>query len=205
MVGAQTVVTSIRKVRHVDPGAEDPATRGLQAVHGSETTVRGPYRPLRRHPLVLFGPGLTFSSMATRRELRHSLSGARTQERWPYLGRAQKRLLVAGVAMWIGAILPWVLILGQSLRATPLALSWALWAGLMTLAGASVRWRTIATLSAVLGGAAAIYLAVWQATTLFDVCLSTQCLPGPGLILLFAAGVFALVQAYGMFRGRSSS
>jgi len=143
--------------------------------------------------------------MATRRELRQSLAGARTQERWPYLGRAQKRLMVAGVAMWIGAILPWVLILGHSLRATPLALTWALWAGLMTLAGASVRWRNIAALSAALGGGAAIYLAVWQATTLFDACLSTQCLPGPGLIVLLGAGVFALVQAFGIFRGRSSS
>jgi hypothetical protein len=143
--------------------------------------------------------------MATRRELRHTLAGAGAQERWPYFGRAQKRLLVAGIAMWIGAILPWVLVLGHSLRAAPLALSWALWTGLMTLAGASVRWRNIATLSAAVGGASAIYLATWQATTLFKVCLSTQCLPGPGLVLLFAAGVFALVQALVLFRGRSSS
>jgi hypothetical protein len=143
--------------------------------------------------------------MATRRELRNALSGARAQGRWPYFGRPQKRLLVAGIAMWIGALLPWVMILGQSLRAAPLALSWALWVGLMTLAGASVRWRNIATLSSVLGGGGAIYLATWQATTLFKACLSTQCLPGPGLVLLFAAGVFALIQALGLFRGRSSS
>jgi hypothetical protein len=155
--------------------------------------------------LVLFRPCLYVARMATRRDLRHTLSGAGAQERWPYFGRAQKRLLVSGVAMWIGAILPWVLVLGQSLRAAPLALSWALWAGLMTLAGASVRWRNIATLSAVLGGGGAIYLATWQATRLFGVCFSAQCLPGPGLVLLFAAGVFALVQALVLFRGRSSS
>ncbi|MGH2698376.1 MAG: hypothetical protein ACRDJL_04160 [Actinomycetota bacterium] len=143
--------------------------------------------------------------MATRRELRRALSGARAQERWPYLGRAQKGLLVAGIAMWIGALLPWVLVLGQSLRAAPLAMSWALWAGLMTLAGASVRWRNMATLSAVLGGGGALYLATWQSTTLFKACFSTQCLPGPGLVLLFGAGVFALIQALGLFRGRSSS
>ena len=143
--------------------------------------------------------------MAIRSDLRHSLAGAGAQERWPYFGKAQKRLLVSGVVMWIGAILPWVLILGHPLRATPLAVSWTLWAGLMTLAGASVRWRNIATLSAVLGGGGAVYLAVWQATALFKTCLSSQCLPGPGLVLLFAAGVFALVQALVLFRGRSTS
>ena len=143
--------------------------------------------------------------MATRRDLRHTLAGAAAQERWPYFGKAQKRLLVSGVVMWVGAILPWVLLLGHSLRAAPLAVSWALWAGLMTLAGASVRWRHIATLSAALGGGGAVYLALWQATTLFKVCVSSQCLPGPGLVLLFAAGVFALVQALVLFRGRSIS
>jgi hypothetical protein len=143
--------------------------------------------------------------MATRRELRQALSGGVSEVRWPYFGRSQKRLLLAGIAMWIGALLPWVLILGQSLQAAPLAMSWALWAGLMTLAAASVRWRLIATLSAVLGGGGAVYLAAWQVTALFDSCLSMQCLPGPGLLLLLAAGSFALVQALNLFRSRPSS
>jgi hypothetical protein len=172
---------------------------------GQERPLSGRDRPPRHPQLVIFRPCLYVARMATRRDLRHTLSGAGAQERWPYFGRAQKRLLVSGVAMWIGAVLPWLLLLGQSLRATPLAVSWALWAGLMTLAGASVRWRNIATLSAVLGGGGAIYLATWQATKLFSVCLSAQCLPGPGLVLLFAAGVLALVQALVLFRGRSSS
>ncbi|MGH2751542.1 MAG: hypothetical protein ACRDK3_11825 [Actinomycetota bacterium] len=140
--------------------------------------------------------------MVTRREPSTSLSGTGDRVRWPYLGTAQKILLGAGVAMWVGAFLPWLLILGQSLRAAPLAVSWALWAGLMTIASASVRWRGIATVSAALGGGGAIYLAAWQTTKLFTVCVSAQCLPGPGLVVLFAAGVLAVAQAVRLFRGR---
>jgi hypothetical protein len=205
MVEAQTVGPSPRKVSPEGPGARFEQLEGRITARKPHPTVRRRERPSRGHYLVPFDPAVTFARMATRRELRHALSGARAQGRWPYFGRPQKRLLVAGIAMWIGALLPWVMILGQSLRAAPLALSWALWAGLMTLAGASVRWRNIATLSAVLGGGGAIYLTTWQATTLFKACLSTQCLPGPGLVLLLAAGVFALIQALGLFRGRSSS
>ena len=143
--------------------------------------------------------------MATRRELRASLAGARDQTRWPYLGRAQKRLLISGIAIWVGAFLPWLLVLGQSLRAAPLAVSWALWAGLMTIAGASVRWRGIAILSALFGGGTAVYLSAWQTTKLLGVCVSTQCLPGPGLAILFGAGIVAVFQAYGLFRDRPAA
>lgn len=107
--------------------------------------------------------------------------------------------------MWVGAFLPWLLILGQSLRASPLAVSWALWAGLMTIAAASVRWRAMATLSAVLGGGGAVYLAGWQAAKLLGACVSFQCLPGPGVLVLLTAGAFALVQAFRLFRDRPSA
>lgn len=151
------------------------------------------------------GPLGKVRGVESRRDLRASLAGARDQRRWPYLGRAQKRLLVSGIAMWIGAFLPWLLILGQSLRATPLAVSWALWAGLMTIAGASVRWRGVAALSALLGGGAAVYLSAWQMTKLLGVCVSAQCLPGPGVAVFFGAGIVALFQAYGLFRDRPAS
>ncbi|CAN5543303.1 hypothetical protein BH20ACT23_BH20ACT23_08700 [soil metagenome] len=143
--------------------------------------------------------------MATRRELRHGLAGHRAAEKWPYLGPPQKWLLIAGITMLIGSVLPWVLVLGQSLRAAPLAMSWALWAGLMTLAAASIRWRMIAAFSALLGGGGALYLAVWQSTTLLKACLSTQCLPGPGVMLLFGAGILGLLQATKLFRDRPSA
>ena len=205
MVGAQTVPTCDRKVGVGGLGAEARASQERTPTRKLIATVQRPTPTAETSPVGPFWQCLYVAKMATRRDLRHTLSGAVAQERWPYFGKAQKRLLVSGVAIWIGAILPWVLLLGQSLRATPLAVSWALWAGLMTLAGASVRWRNVATLSAVLGGGGAIYLATWQATKLFGVCLSAQCLPGPGLVLLFAAGVFALVQALVLFRGRSTS
>lgn len=162
-------------------------------------------KPSKHHFLVVWGAGVRFRNMATSRELRQGLAGNRAAEKWPYLGQPQKWLLIAGITMWIGSLLPWVLVLGQSLRAAPLAMSWALWAGLMTLAAASVRWRTIATFSAALGAGAALYLAIWQSTTLLKACLSTQCLPGPGVVLLFGAGIFGLLQALWLFRGRPSA
>ena len=204
MAGAQTVATCHRKVGVGAPGAEARARRERSTACMPDPTVQRATPTAETSPVGPFRQCLYVATMATRRDLRHTLSGAGAQERWPYFGKAQKRLLVSGVVMWIGAILPWVLLLGHSLRAAPLAVSWALWAGLMTLAGASVRWRNLATLSAVLGGGGAVYLTMWQATTL-RVCLSSQCLPGPGLVLLFAAGVFALVQALVLFRGRSTS
>src|SRR5665809_103668 len=65
--------------------------------------------------------------------------------------------------------------------------------------------RAIATISALFGGGGALYLAIWQSTTLFDACLSTQCLPGPGVMLLLGAGALGLLQALSLFRDRPSA
>jgi hypothetical protein len=83
-----------------------------------------------------------------------------------------------------------------------MARAWALWAGLMTLAGAMTRWRTFVIASATLGGGASVFLAVWQTGKIVTVCMSWQCLPGPGLGLLLFAGGAAVYQGIRMLRAK---
>ncbi len=115
--------------------------------------------------------------------------------RWPYYVE-QLVLLFAAIGMVVGAFLPWALVLGHGLQASLLALSWTLWAAIITLTAAIVRWRVVVILSAGAGGGTAVALAVWQTARILDRCpLSLDCLPGPGLGLLLTAGGAACYQA----------
>lgn len=117
------------------------------------------------------------------------------RSRWPYFP-AQFVLLFAAIGMVVGAFLPWALVLGHGLQASLLALSWTLWAAIMTLTAAIVRWRALVVVSAAAGGGTAAGLAVWQTARILDRCpLSLDCLPGPGLGLVLAAGGAAAYQA----------
>ena len=122
--------------------------------------------------------------------------------RWPYFVE-QLVLLFAAIGMAVGAFLPWALVLGHGLQASLLGLSWTLWAAIITLTAAIVRWRTVVVVSAALGGGTAAVLAVWQTARILDRCpLSLDCLPGPGLGLLLTAGGAALYQAVRLGLGR---
>ena len=121
---------------------------------------------------------------------------------WPYFP-AQFVLVFAAIGMVVGAFLPWALVLGHGLQASLLALSWTLWAAIMTLTAAIVRWRVVVVVSAGVGGGTAAALAVWQTARILDRCpLSFDCLPGPGLGLLLAAGGAAAYQAVRLFVSR---
>ena len=122
--------------------------------------------------------------------------------RWPYFVE-QLVLLFAAIGLVVGAFLPWALVLGQGLQASPLALSWTLWAAIITLTAAIVRWRAVVVASAGLGGGTAVGLAVWQTARILDRCpLSLDCLPGPWLGLLLTAGGAALYEALRLGLGR---
>jgi hypothetical protein len=127
--------------------------------------------------------------------------GAGHRKRWPYLGPPQRALLFAAAGVFLAAALPWALILERWLWGSPLAISWVLWAGLMTIVAAWMPWRVVVVVSALAGGGTAVVLAVWQTARIFDVCpLSLQCLPGPGLGVLLAAGTAALYQTVQLVR-----
>lgn len=121
--------------------------------------------------------------------------------KWPYFGVFQRNLLFAGIGVWIGAALPWAFVLGKALWGSPMAASWSLWAGLITIAGGMVRWRTVAALSGLVGGAVAAFFALWQTTHIVQTCsLSIHCVPGPGLGLLLIAGIVAITNSYRLYR-----
>lgn len=116
----------------------------------------------------------------------------RSKQTWPYFP-PQFFLLFAAIAVFVGSFLPWALVLGQSLRGAPLAVSWTLWAGLMMLAGTFVRWRLLFLLSGGGGGGVAVGIGLWQTARIFERCsFSLDCLPGPGLGLLVGGGLVAL-------------
>lgn len=119
----------------------------------------------------------------------------RSKRSWPYFP-PQFFLLFAAIAVFVGSFLPWAIVLGQSLRGAPLAVSWTLWAGLMMLAGAFVPWRVLFLVSSGAGGGTALGIAFWQTARILDRCpLSLDCLPGPGLGLLVGGGAAAVYFA----------
>lgn len=120
--------------------------------------------------------------------------------KWPYHA-GQRAMLVAALAILGGTALPWAVIVGHPVWGSPLALTATLWAGLMTLAGAAVRWKPVVVASLAAGGATAVFLAVWQTARLVALCLSFQCLPGPGLGLLLIGGGAAVYQAVELASG----
>lgn len=129
--------------------------------------------------------------------------------RWPYFGSPQRRLLLAGFGIWFGTALPWFVFrpLGLSRHASPVAASWVLWAGLMLLAGAVARWRSLALISAVAGGTTALALASWQLFVILQRCgidVHLQCIPGPGLFVVEALAVVGLIQGHQIFRSTGS-
>ena len=124
-------------------------------------------------------------------------------KKWPYLP-GQAILLVGAIAILAGTALPWAVVLRQSVWGSPLAITWTMWAGLITLAASAVRWRTIVLISAVAGGGNTVVFAIWQTARILDRCpLSLECIPGPGLGFLLAGGGAALYQSARLLRARA--
>lgn len=114
--------------------------------------------------------------------------------------------MLPAVAMLAGAIVPWAYVLGRLLSASPTALMWTFWAGLVTLAAAMAPRRGLAIASALAGGATAVAFAIWQTGRIVELCgISTQCVPGPGLCLLAGGGVAAIVRGMALARRSASS
>lgn len=115
--------------------------------------------------------------------------------RWPYFP-GQAYLVLAGLLLLLGTVLPWAFILGKLLWASPVALMWTFWAAVVTLAAAVAPWRRVVAFSAFAGGATGLVFGVWQTAKILDVCaLSLACLPGPGLGVLLSGGLLAAHRA----------
>lgn len=114
-------------------------------------------------------------------------------------------MLLGAIALFAGAALPWAVILGKALWGSPTAVAWILWAALMVLAGGVVRWPVLAAVSGIAGGSTAIFLALWQTAKILSVCLSPQCLPGPGLGLVLAGGGAGVLYGLRLLRARAAA
>jgi predicted membrane protein len=127
------------------------------------------------------------------------------RRRWPRAGAGQRPLLLAALLMGAGSFLPWV--------STPLGDfggmagggAWTLYAATMGLAGALVGKRLLASLSALVCGAAAVALVGWQLSRLARLSSEADAwgtlLPGWGLLVVLASGLLALVAARRLHRG----
>lgn len=122
------------------------------------------------------------------------------RRRWPYAGPGQVRLLLASLGVGLGSFLPWVDTAVGSFTGMAGPGVWTLYAAVLGLAGALVRRPHLAAVHAGLTGAVAVALPAWQGLRLAQLCGGGACLPAPGLLLVLAAGVAALVQARRLWR-----
>lgn len=170
-----------------------------------DAAIRSPHQPLVRshEPPATFSIGAILDGRYIADVSVRPGSGGIEKPTWPYLGPLQKRLLLAGIAIWIGCALPWAVVVGKALWGAPMAVSWVLWAGLVVVSGAVVRWRAVAILSALGGGGVAVFFAVWQTMHVFTNCgFTIHCVPGPGLGLLLVGGIGAIHDALLLHRAR---
>lgn len=107
-------------------------------------------------------------------------------------------MLLGGLLMALGSLLPWVATPAGSLSGTAGAGLWTLCAGAIAIAGALIPYRRIAIAHAVVPGVAAATIVVWQLARLAHLSASTDSwgnlLPGIGLVLVGGASV-VLIRA----------
>jgi hypothetical protein len=122
--------------------------------------------------------------------------------RWPYLGRPQRRLLVAALLVLVGAVTPWI----DTVAGTVLGVAGGgvhtLAAGGMGLAGVCFRRRGVVIAHALVLAAVPLVLGGWQAVRLVAVgCDFRACAPGFGLVLTLAGGAVAAAASWQLLRG----
>lgn len=120
--------------------------------------------------------------------------------RWPYQGRPQLHLLLATVPLIVGSFLPWLETGLLTLPGTSGPGLWTLCAGVVGLAGAMLRRRTV-----VLGHAAAVAvvgigLPVWQIARMFRLAGWGGWFPGSGMFLVAVGGIASAVAAVRLAR-----
>lgn len=127
-------------------------------------------------------------------------TGAVPRPRWPYLGPAQSRLLLAAAGMLVGSFLPWVDTAFGRFTGMSGPGVWTFYAGVLALAGSMLRRRRLALAHAWLAAIVCVVLPLWQGMKLLQVCGGGACAPSTGLVVVLGAGVYAGVQAHRMGR-----
>lgn len=110
--------------------------------------------------------------------------------------RGSLGMLVGGLIMVVGSVLPWVSTPLGSLPGTAGPGLWTLCAGFVAIAGALIPIRWVAIAHALLSGVAVTGIVVWQLARLIEISASTdswgQLLPGMGLVMAAGGAVVLL-------------
>lgn len=109
-------------------------------------------------------------------------------------------LLGAALMILFGAFLPWISTGAGNIAGIRGAGLWTMYAALLGVAGAIIKWRRAAAVHAALLGVIATALPLWQVVHLASKVGFAGWMPGPGLVLTFGGGVLAAVTAVRMWR-----
>lgn len=108
-------------------------------------------------------------------------------------------MLVGGLLVAVGSLLPWVSTPLGSLSGTVGGGLWTLCAAMLAIAGALLPYRRVAFWHALVPGLAVAGIAAWQISRLLYLSATTdawgQLLPGIGLVMVAGGSVFLLRTA----------
>lgn len=111
-------------------------------------------------------------------------------------------MLVAGVLLVVGSMLPWVTTPFGALSGMAGPGLWVLSAGFVAIAGALLPFRKVALAHCLVAGVGIAALVAWQVARLVQFSAATgdwgQLLPGMGLVMAAGGAVVALRTAYRM-------
>lgn len=158
-------------------GVEDDRSQD----HGHRSAIEGQERPERPY----------------RRPMATSVAGP-----WPYVGRGQRRMLIASVIVIVGSVLPWVDTVAGVFLGVEGAGLWTLAAGGIGLAGGVLRRRRLVIAHAVVVAVVPLVLATWQLMRLLGLCGGGACVPGIGLGLVLFGGILAIAALHQLLAER---
>ncbi|TWE29345.1 hypothetical protein FHX69_2029 [Prauserella muralis] len=108
-------------------------------------------------------------------------------------------MIFGGLLMLVGSLMPWVSTPVGHLSGAAGAGLWTLCCGALAIAGALMPYRRVALAHALVPGAAAALLVLWQVARILQLSASTdswgKLLPGIGLVLVGGAAVILLRAA----------
>lgn len=132
--------------------------------------------------------------------------GPTGQGRWPYLGRPQVLLLIAGLVTMVASFLPWLDTAFGATNGGVLGGLYTFYAGLLALPGVILRRRRVVFGHALVLAVAGIAVPAWRlAWALARLPGPGQAwLPGSGLLLVLVSGGVAAYAAVTLWRTSTS-
>lgn len=118
-----------------------------------------------------------------------SRPGPAGKPRWPYQGPPQRTVLLASLAVVVGAFLPWIMTGLGNFSGMGGPGTWTVFAGVIGVGSALMRRRWAVALHATVIAAMAIAIPIWQVLHLWTRVGFEGWLPGFGMLSTLAAGL----------------